>query len=67
MKYLEYLIWIFGIIAGIFLILGAIDFVFDAELMKINHDINYFHAANSMLLVAICCTLYLIYRQKKEG
>lgn len=67
MKYLEYLIWISGIIAGLFLLLGAIDFVFDVELFKVNHDINYFHAASSLLLVSICCTLYLILKQKKEG
>ncbi len=67
MKYLEYLTWISGILAGIFLLLGALDFFFDAELFKVNHDINYFHAANSMLLVCISCTLYLIYKQKKEA
>ena len=65
MKYLEYLIWIFGFLAGIILILGAIDLVFDAELFQVNHDVNYFHVANSCLLVTICCILYLILKQKK--
>lgn len=66
MKYLEYLIWIFGVLAGIILLLGAIDLVFDAELFQVNHDVNYFHVANSCLLMAICCTLFLILKQKKE-
>ena len=65
MKYLEYLIWISGILAGIIILLGALDFVFDVELFKVNHDINYFHAASSFLLVSISCILYLILKQKK--
>ena len=66
MKYLEYLIWIFSFLAGIILLLGAVDLVFDAELFQVNHDVNYFHVANSALLAAIFCTLYLILKQKKK-
>ena len=66
MKYLEYLTWIFGILAGLILLLGSIDLIFDAELFKVNHAVNYFHVANSALLVCICCTLILILKQKKE-
>ena len=66
MKYLEYLIYIFGILAGLAILLGAFDFVFDIELFKVNHDINYFHAASSFLLVSISCILYLILKHKKS-
>ena len=66
MKYIDYLSWIFGFLAGLILLLGAIDFIFEAELFKVNHVVNYFHAANSFLLVSICCTLYLLLKQKKQ-
>lgn len=65
MKYLEYLIWIFGLLAGIIMILGVVDFFLEVDLIRVNHVINYFHVANSFLLVSICCTLYLIWNQKK--
>ena len=67
MKYLEYLIWVFGILAGLIMLLGVIDFLFEAELFHIVHVVNYFHVASSFLLASICCTLYLILNQKKEG
>ncbi len=67
MKYLEYLIWIFGILAGLLMLLGAIDFMFGANLIVVNHVVNYFHVANSFLLVCICCAIYLIWKNKKEG
>jgi len=67
MKYLEYLIWVFGVLAGVILLFGVIDFFFHAELIAVNKAINYFHVVNSFLLVCICCTLYLIWNKKKEG
>ncbi len=67
MKYLEYLIWIFGILAGLLILLGSIDFLFGANLIPVNHVVNYFHVANSFLLVCIFSTLYLIWKNKKEG
>ncbi len=67
MKYLENLVWICGVIAGLLMLLGAIDLIFEVDLVPVNHVVNYFHVANSFLLVSICCTLYLILKQKKEG
>ncbi|MFC2116498.1 hypothetical protein ACFLTU_08475 [Bacteroidota bacterium] len=67
MKYLEYLIWVFGILAGVIMLLGVIDLLFEAEIFRIVHVVNYFHVASSLLLGSICCTLYLIMKQKKEG
>ncbi len=66
MKYLEYLTWIFGILAGLIMLLGLIDLVFEAELIRVNHVVNYFHVATSLLLASICCTLYLIWMKKKQ-
>ena len=65
MKYIENLIWASGTFAALIIVLGAIDFIFEAELVPVVHVINYFHVANSFLLVAICCTLYLILKIKK--
>lgn len=66
MKYLEYLIWVFGILAGIILLLGVVDLIFAADLFPVNHVINYFHVANSLLLVCICCTTFLILKKKDQ-
>ena len=66
MKYLEALTWIFGILAGLLMLLGLIDLVFKAELIPVNHVVNYFHVASSLLLASICCTLYLIWTKTKS-
>ena len=65
MKYLENLIWVSGSLAGLIMLLGAIDLIFEVDLIPVNHVINYFHVANSFLLVSICCALYLILKHKK--
>jgi hypothetical protein len=67
MKYLEYLIWISGIIAGVVLLLGAIALIFVVKPFGVVHVVNFFHVANSFLLVSICSTLYLLLKQKREG
>lgn len=67
MKYLEVLSWIFGILAGIVILLGAIDFFFEAELVPVNHVINYFHVATTLLLAAVCCTAYLILNRSRQS
>ena len=65
MKYIENLIWVSGILAGLIMLMGAIDFIFKVDLVPVTHVVNYFHMANSFLLVSICCTLYLILKRKK--
>jgi hypothetical protein len=67
MKYLEYLAWFFGILAGIVLLAGLVDLVFEYELVKVVHVVNYFHVANSFLLLCICCTLYLIWKKPNQS
>jgi hypothetical protein len=58
MKSLKAIAWISGIIAGIIMLLGVIDFFFQWEIIKVVKAVNYFHTANSFLLLAICCTVY---------
>ncbi|MBL7112112.1 MAG: hypothetical protein ISS19_09240 [Bacteroidales bacterium] len=66
MKYLEYLTWILGILAGLIILLGAIAFVFDVRVFGVNHVVNYFHVANSFLLMCICISIFLIWKGKKD-
>ncbi len=66
MKYLKYLIWIAGILAGLLMILGTVAFLFDIRPLGINHVVNFFHVANSFLLMAICITLLLNWKEKKD-
>ena len=68
MKYLENLIWVSGILAGLIMLLGAIDLlflIFKVDLIPVNHVVNYFHVASSLLLLSICCCLFLILKHKK--
>ena len=67
MKYLEVFSWVFGILAGIVMLLGVLDFFFEAELVPVNHVINYFHVATTFLLAAVCCTVYLIWSSRKQS
>lgn len=57
MKSLKLIAWISGIVAALIMLQGVIDVIFQWELVKGVKAINYFHAANSFLLLAICCTL----------
>ncbi len=58
MKALQLIAWIAGIIGGIIMLLGIIDFFFHAQLFTVVKAVNYFNTANSFLLLAILCTLY---------
>jgi len=64
MKYLEYLVWILGIVAGLIILLGTIAFVFDVRFFGVNHVVNMFHVANSFLL--LCIGIILILKRKSE-
>ena len=66
MKYLEYLMWVAGFLAALLMIIGAISFFSGAKIMGIIHVVNYFHVANSLLLLAICIQLSLGVK-KREG
>ena len=58
MKALKIIVWISGIIAGILILLGVLTLILQTHLFGVKHVINYFHAANSFLLMSICCLLY---------
>lgn len=59
-KILYGLTWASGIIAGLLILFGCIHFFFTrAAFLGVNHAVNYFHVANSFLLMAICIQLYL--------
>jgi hypothetical protein len=66
MKYLEYLTWILGILAGVIIILAFIALIFKVQFFGVNHVVNYFHVANSFLLMCICISLFMIWKGKKE-
>jgi len=66
MKIFEFFIWIFGVLAGSIILLAAIAFIFDASIFGVVHVVNFFHVAITCLLVAICCTLFLQYQEKKS-
>ncbi len=52
------LAWITGIIGGILMLFGLINFLTNSAFLGVNHAINYFHVANSFLLFTICFLLY---------
>jgi len=57
MKIFTVIAWICGIFASIVLIIGIISLLSGTTLLGIRHVVNYFHVANSNLLLAILCVL----------
>lgn len=57
MKILKIVAWTAGTVGAIIMILGVLDFLFQAELFKVGKAVNYFNTANSFLLLAICSIL----------
>lgn len=57
MKALKGIAWVSGIVAGIIIIVAVIALIFKASFFGFVHIVNYFHTANTFLLLAICCTL----------
>jgi hypothetical protein len=63
MKFLRWVVWILIAVAVILMVIAGLSLVFQFNIEGIN-KISYFHAANSMLLLAIaiflvtekCCT-----------
>ena len=51
------LAWIAGIVAGLLMLGGLIDFFVKGAFLGVNHAINYFHVANSFWLFTIACLL----------
>jgi hypothetical protein len=64
MKYLEYLLWITGILTAIILLCAIVAFFTRFDVLGVVHVVNYFHVANTMLLICITCLLGLIWKKK---
>jgi hypothetical protein len=59
MKWLNWIAWITGVAAGIIVLQAFVDLVFKINLFGVRNIYNYFHIANSLLLIAICCLVYV--------
>jgi len=57
-KLLCYVIWISGIIGIVFILMGTLALIFKTSILGVNHYVNYFHVANSFMLVAIGSLIY---------
>lgn len=57
MKFFVIVAWISAIVAAVIMILGAIALVLGSNPFGIRHEVNYFMAASSFLLLAILCVL----------
>ncbi len=57
MKFFVIVAWICGIAAALILLTGAISLVSGKTFFGLRHAVNYFHVANSTLLLAILCLL----------
>ena len=58
--------WIFVIIAVVIMLLAAIDLVFNPAFLPYK-VINYFHVANSFLLLTICFRLLCNCKEKHNN
>lgn len=65
MKALNWIAWISGVIGVIFLLSGFLSAVFGRFVSGVE-SVNYFHAANSFLLITISLFIYLYRCQCKE-
>jgi hypothetical protein len=57
MKFFTIVSWICGIAAALIILTGAISLVSGQIFFGLRHAVNYFHVANSILLLAILCLL----------
>jgi hypothetical protein len=58
MKCLNWIAWIAGVAAAIIVLQAFIDLFFKVNLFGVRNIYNYFHIANSLLLIAIFCAIY---------
>jgi hypothetical protein len=57
MKFFITVAWICGIAAALIILTGAISLVTGKIFFGLRHAVNYFHVANSTLLLAILCLM----------
>ncbi len=58
MKRKKFLLRLFSVIAMLLMLIALIDMIFSPKFLFVNHVVNYFHVANSFLLLAIFTALY---------
>jgi len=58
MKWKKFLLRLFSVIAMLLILIALIDMIFSPKFLFVNHVVNYFHVANSFLLLAIFTALY---------
>ncbi len=61
MKALTWITWISGTAAALLMLFGSLHFVFSPRggFLGVNHAVNFFHVASSLLLLTICIQLYI--------
>jgi len=57
MKLFSTVAWISGILAVIFMILGAVSLILGNNLFGVRHEANFYIVASSLLLLGILCVL----------
>jgi hypothetical protein len=57
MKFFTTVAWVCGIAAALIILTGAISLVSGEIFFGLRHAVNYFHVANSLLLLGILCLL----------
>ncbi|MEA1886670.1 MAG: hypothetical protein U9N72_05630 [Bacteroidota bacterium] len=67
MKALNWIAWISGGIGLVFVLMGLIQIVFQVKIVGGAEIVNYFHVANSFILITIALFVFLCrYQWKKE-
>lgn len=57
MKILTYLTWACGIVGALLILAGCIGYLVGGKFLGVNHALNFFHVANSILILAILSKL----------
>ena len=58
MKKKKLLLRFFSLVALLLILVGSVDLIFEPKFLFVNHVVNYFHVANTFLLLAIFTALY---------
>jgi hypothetical protein len=58
MKRKKHLLRFFSLIAMLLILIALVDLIFEPKFLFVNHVVNYFHVANTFLLLAIFTALY---------
>lgn len=57
MKLFTVAAWVCGILATLIIIIGTVSLLSGQTYFGLRHVVNYYHVANSILLLAILCVL----------